>query len=442
MIKKIQIELVILLLILINIFWSHSLDVGLYNYFSKLNYGYEAVHLKEFFVSITKLGDSFWYFSIIFFIFLISFLGFKTKILSLNNFLYLKNFSIFCFSYLLLVGLTTQFLKHIIGRPRPNHTNFNSNTIFNFFSTDSAFHSFPSGHSSTIIAVTLIACITIPSLRIFFYICGFLIALSRVVVGAHFITDVVAGAILSIILFKILNFFFKKKYPKLSYSNFKIQNVSFFTKALVVFVFIGFFLTLGFQFDVFFSGLFYKNNGDFLIQSYDIFSIIFREALLPSLLVYIFVLPFLSLYIPIQSIFFGYKFSLKEIIFIWASGTITLIIIVNVLLKNMWGRARPNDILSFGGESVFTPWYKFGDSCFSNCSFVSGDSSVGFMLLIFYLIIKKKAYFYLALFFGAAIGLIRIMAGGHFFSDIIFSQIIVSVSLMISMILYNRLYDK
>jgi len=35
-IKKIQIEIVIFSLILINIFVSHGLDTGLYNYFSKL----------------------------------------------------------------------------------------------------------------------------------------------------------------------------------------------------------------------------------------------------------------------------------------------------------------------------------------------------------------------------------------------------------------------
>ena len=442
MIKKIQVELVILSLILINIFLSHDLDVGLYNYFSKLSYGFGTTHLKDFFISITGLGDSFWYFSIIFFIFLFSFLGFKTKIISLNNFLYLKNFSLFCFSYLLLVGLTTQIIKHVIGRPRPNHTDFSSNFIFNFFSTDSAFHSFPSGHSSTIIAVTLIACLVIPGLRIFFYTCGFLIALSRVVVGAHFVTDVIAGGVLSIMLFKILNLFFEKKYPKLSYNNFKIKNISFFVKGLVVFLVIGFFVTLGFYFDIFFSGLFYKNNGEFLIQSYDTFSIIFRQIILPSLLVYIFVLPFLSLFIPIQNIFFGYKFSLREIFFIWISGATTLILIVNVLLKNMWGRARPNDILNFGGEATFTPWYKLGDACLSNCSFVSGDSSVGFMLIVFYLITNKKPFFYFALFFGITLGLVRIMAGGHFFSDIIFSQIIVTASLMVSIILYNRLYDK
>ena len=54
------------------------------------------------------------------------------------------------------------------------------------------------------------------------------------------------------------------------------------------------------------------------------------------------------------------------------SSLFNLIIVVNALLKNNWGRARPNDILELGGIEKFTPWYQFSESCASNCSFVSG----------------------------------------------------------------------
>jgi lipid A 4'-phosphatase len=108
----------------------------------------------------------------------------------------------------------------------------------------------------------------------------------------------------------------------------------------------------------------------------------------------------------------------------------------------MWGRARPNDVLPFGGAENFTPWYKIGDSCLTNCSFVSGDSSVGFLLIVFYFITKKNIYLYLSLVFGSFLGLIRIIAGGHFFSDIVFSQIVVTISVLVSFILYKKLYDK
>ena len=108
----------------------------------------------------------------------------------------------------------------------------------------------------------------------------------------------------------------------------------------------------------------------------------------------------------------------------------------------MWGRVRPNDISYFDGVHEFTPWYKISNTCPSNCSFVSGDSSVGFLLIIFYFVTKKNTYLYLGLVFGSLLGFIRIIAGGHFFSDIIFSQIVVTVTILASFVLYKKIYDK
>ena len=442
MIKKIQIELIILVFLLINILFSYSVDVGFYNYFAQLDYGSNTIYLKEFFVAITELGTSLWYFIIFILIYFLSFYGNKTKSNSIINKNYLKNLSLYSFSYLLTVGLVTQILKHLIGRARPNHTNFNEAIEYNFFSLDSTFHSFPSGHSSTIIAVTLIACSILPSLSIFFYFCGFLIALSRVVVGAHFITDVVAGALIAIIIFKIINMYFEKKHLNLMSKNFKIKDTSVLIKSIVVFFVLAVFSTIGFSLDIYFSGLFYFGNSQFLLQSYDFISIFFRKILLPFLLVYVFVLPVLGRFISMQYIFFGNKFSVKELFFIWISGIITLAVLVNVVLKDMWGRVRPNDILQFGGKDIFTPWYKIGDSCISNCSFVSGDASVGFALVLFYFLTGKNIYCYLALFLGVLLGLVRIIAGGHFFSDIIFSQLIVTTSIALFFFIYKKLYDK
>ena len=224
MIKKIQIELVILLFLLVNIFTSYNIDVNLYNYFSTLNYGYDVIYLKEFFIGITELGDSLWYFLIVTCIFFISFIFNKIKLISHKKYLKIKIFSIFSFSYIFLVGLITQLLKHLIGRPRPNYTVFDESLGFNFFSTDSAFHSFPSGHSSTIVSVVLILSLLIPSLRSFFYLFGFLIAISRVVVGAHFVTDVLAGAVVAVMVYKIFLFFFNKYYPNFSVKDYEMIN--------------------------------------------------------------------------------------------------------------------------------------------------------------------------------------------------------------------------
>ncbi len=389
MIKKIQVEIAILIFLAVNIFFSYKIDVVLYNYFFNLNYGFDTAYLKKFFIGITELGDSLWYFLIIVSVFLLSFLSKKIKLISVKRWLYLKNFSIFSFFYLLLVGFVTQIFKHVIGRPRPNHVDFDTGGGFNFFTTNSSFHSFPSGHSSTIVAVALILGLLIPSLRLLFLLLSFVVALSRVVVGAHFTTDIIAGALIAIIFYKVFLILFEKRNFGMSAQNFKIKNNSFLLKTNVVFLISGVFLTVGHSFDIFLSGFFYFGDSQFFLQSQHFLSIVFRDILLPFLVLYVFVLPIIGNFFSIHKIYFGYRFSFKEMVFIWVAGIITLILVVNLLLKNMWGRTRPGDILEFGGSGVFTPWYRFGDSCVSNCSFVSGDASVGFALIIFYFITKK-----------------------------------------------------
>jgi lipid A 4'-phosphatase len=441
-IKKIQIELTVFILLVISVLLTNNIDSEIYKFFSKLNYGKGTPQLKKFFVNITELGDSLWYFLILIFVFLFSFLFKKIDVISNKSYFYLRNFSVFSFIYLVSTGVMTQIIKHLVGRVRPNNIGFEEITYFNFFTTNSSFHSLPSGHTSTIIAVTIVLCLALPSLRFFLFISGSIIAVSRVVVGAHFFTDVVAGALIAIIVYKILIYFYEVFFPKINLNNFKIQKVSALIKAQIIFVVIAIFVTIGSDLDVYLSGVFYYYNERFLLQSFDMVSLMFRKFLLPSLIVYIFVLPTLSKLPLIQKFFFNYIFSFKEIMFIWITGLTTLILFINILLKDMWGRARPNDILNFGGEETFTPWYKFSDSCTSNCSFVSGDASVGFILIIFYFIIKKNIYCYLALFFGITLGFIRIIAGGHFLSDIIFSQIVVTASVSVFYIFNTKLNAK
>lgn len=100
-------------------------------------------------------------------------------------------------------------------------------------------------------------------------------------------------------------------------------------------------------------------------------------------------------------------------------------LVVNVIFKDQWGRARPHHVTEFGGNRIFTPPFIISDQCDKNCSFVSGDPSVGFYFfaLAFAMPNRKKLFQGTALGLGGLFGAVRIMQGGHFLSDVIFSGV-------------------
>ena len=141
MIKKIQIELSLFILLLASVLFTNKFDLWVNELFSKFNYGTESVYLKGFFIGITDLGDSLWYFLFFALLFFSSYLIKTLNIIDKEKYFYLKKFSIFSFSYLLLVGLITQIIKHLVGRPRPNHSQLDGSFEFNFFEILSIFFS-------------------------------------------------------------------------------------------------------------------------------------------------------------------------------------------------------------------------------------------------------------------------------------------------------------
>ena len=440
--RNIKIELVILFIITLNVFISFNLDLSIYNYFKIFNNSMKAVYLKDFFTNITEVGSSGWYFGICVFGFFILYFNKKLKIINIKNTNKKINFFVSSFVYILIAGIITQICKHVVGRPRPNYTDFEDGFGFNFFTIDSNYHSFPSGHSSTIFMVCLILCAILPKLKYFFFLLASVVALSRVVVGAHFFTDIVAGGLLSLIVFKSLNFFLNKNYKNYVFSEIlfsKNSQVYYF----VIFLFsCGLFITVGPTLDLYVAGLFYIGESQFSLQSVDFLSKIFRKFLLPLLIFYILILPIFSRFIRIHKVYFGYKFSIKEIFLIWVTQILSILIFINLILKDLWGRARPGDITHFGGKEMFTPWFELSSACDSNCSFVSGDASVGFSIIVLYFITKNILFFYLSIMFGVLLGFIRIIAGGHFLSDILFAGIFILIINLLIFKLYKKYYDK
>ena len=440
--KSIKFELLILVLTTLSIFASFNIDLFFYSYFINLSEWVNGVFLKEFFSEITKLGSSSWYFSITIIGFVIFYVNNKLQIIKTKSVKNLSNFFISSFVYILTVGIITQIIKHVVGRPRPNHTDFEDVFSFQYFTMESNFHSFPSGHSSTIFIVCFILVSVLPKLKYFFYFLASIVAFSRVIVSAHFFTDIVAGAILALILFKVLNKLIENKYNRYKLSNLIPEKNSEIFYYILILFFSCVFVTSGPSLDLYISGLFYYGASQFALQSFDITSIIFRDILLPLILIYMSILPILGRFFKIDKIFFNYKFSFREIFLLWISQIFSVLIFVNLILKNFWGRARPNDVKEFGGKETFSPWFEITNACETNCSFVSGDASVGFSIIILYLITKKIIFLYVSVVAGLILGLIRIMAGGHFLSDIFFAGFFIVILNIILFELYKKYYVK
>jgi lipid A 4'-phosphatase len=99
--------------------------------------------------------------------------------------------------------------------------------------------------------------------------------------------------------------------------------------------------------------------------------------------------------------------------------------VINGIFKETWGRARPREVVEFGGNKKFTKAFVLSDQCKTNCSFVSGEASIGFygLTLIFVARRKRKIIAFASLLAGSLIGLLRMSLGAHFLSDVIFSGV-------------------
>ncbi len=113
-------------------------------------------------------------------------------------------------------------------------------------------------------------------------------------------------------------------------------------------------------------------------------------------------------------------------------------IVVNMGFKDNWGRARPLHTVEFGGDKQYSPALVVSSQCKRNCSFVSGDASLGFSLLALALAFPNRRNFWIGagLAVGAGIGAIRILVGAHFLSDVVFACIF---TVLVASILYVAL---
>jgi undecaprenyl-diphosphatase len=100
-------------------------------------------------------------------------------------------------AHLVAGGLNTA-IKHLVGRARPKFMH-SSSVEFSPFG-GSGWDSFPSGHAMATFAVATVLAVRFPKGRWLMMLIAMAVAASRVFRGSHFLTDIVAGAVLGVLI--------------------------------------------------------------------------------------------------------------------------------------------------------------------------------------------------------------------------------------------------
>ncbi len=104
---------------------------------------------------------------------------------------------LFVFLSVAVPGLLVDLIKGIIGRARPWEL-FNHGTYgFSPLQFNANYQSFPSGHTACAVGVGVALAILVPRWRALFLAAGAAVALTRVIVAAHYLSDVLGAAVLS-----------------------------------------------------------------------------------------------------------------------------------------------------------------------------------------------------------------------------------------------------
>ena len=193
------------------------------------------------------------------------------------------------------------------------------------------------------------------------------------------------------------------------------------------------------ELDIRFSMLFYDPLAGFYLADAPFCRWIYRLVEIVSIIwIILAVLLFAALCIRKKALF---GLSSRHLIYLLAALAIGPGLIVNLVLKDNWGRARPCDVIQFGGTATFFPAFVMSGECHKNCAFVSGHAAMGFYFIAFGFLCQRRRSLLvlLAIIYGAVAGLVRIIQGSHFLSDVVFAFFIIyAVSAVLYWIMFER----
>ncbi|MDX1919158.1 MAG: phosphatase PAP2 family protein [Candidatus Caenarcaniphilales bacterium] len=165
-------------------FWKLSINHGSFNVF-----------IVRAFKLIGKIGEDH--------ICLLMWLGFYSLLPIKNKFS--KDKGLFLFLTYFVPFVSIYSLKFILGRARPSLYFSEGLYGFTFLEIFNASkHSMPSGHAGIISATMTSLALVFPRLAWLFYSISFVIAISRVITGAHYPSDIIIGWALGHLIVKAL----------------------------------------------------------------------------------------------------------------------------------------------------------------------------------------------------------------------------------------------
>ena len=86
-------------------------------------------------------------------------------------------------------------------------------------------------------------------------------------------------------------------------------------------------------------------------------------------------------------------------------------------------RARPMDVVQFGGTRQFAPAFVQAKQCSDNCAFTSGHAACGFFFASLMLLDPRRRWRWVAtgVVAGLAVSLARVSVGAHWLSDVLWA---------------------
>lgn len=177
------------------------------------------------------------------------------------------------------------------------------------------------------------------------------------------------------------------------------------------------------EYDIEFSSIFHDEEDGFMYEDDLFVSFVFKSIpIVTKMFACIFILVIL------YNLMLRKPLLKSPIFFLLLSLALGPGLIVSYGFKENFGRARPKEVIEFGGSKEFSRAAMPSDQCISNCSFSSGHAAMGYYFTAFAWITPimfQNLVFFMTFLFGTGVGLGRILQGGHFLSDITFSVFIV-----------------